>query len=205
MDNEKIYELVLFNIKNGKAGKYNSVYDYYYSKLESYAGFNSIETYKSCTDDHKYFDFGKWDSLEQAKAAVKLIYPDPDFKGFFDLMDESIFFHHGKLIAETFKQAHNSKSDCQLTIYQVLPEKYDSFIEQREILYNILKDKMIGFQGIYTFQSLTDNNWFVDLSYCSDIKKVMEKQNDLNDLPEMKDMLETLGEIKFCNGIERVK
>lgn len=205
MQQDKIYEFVLFDVKQDKTAKYYSVYDYFYSKLNSFAGFNSIETYQSCNVENKHFDFAKWDSLEQAKSAADMMVKDPEFKKFFDLMEESVFFHHGELIERTFKEEHTSESDCQLTIYQVPAEKQEPFFEQREILYNILRDRMIGFQGIYTFKSITEDGWFIDLSYCKDIQAVMDKQKDLNDLPEMKNLMTSIGEVKFCGGIKRKK
>lgn len=205
MDRNKIYELVLFNVKNGSSEKYKSVYDYYYGKLKSFAGFNSIETYHNCTNETQYFDLGNWNSLEDAQTALQLLNADTEFKGFLGLLEESVFFHHAEMIAETFTETHTINSDSHLTVYNVNPENYPEFLKQREIFYNILKTKMPGFQGIYTFRSLKDKSWFADLSFCRDIKKVMEKEKELNNIPEAEKFMKCLGEIKHCFGIKRFK
>ena len=94
-----VLETVIYRLKPEVQSQLSAIHTSVNEAVAVFPGFISRETHVSASDSNVLIDYVKWESLEQAKAAMRAAEAMPEMGAFFGVIEEVLFMDHFELLA----------------------------------------------------------------------------------------------------------
>ena len=94
-----VLETVIYRLKPEGQSELANIHANVNEAVAKFPGFISRETHVSSSDSNVLIDYVKWESLAQAKAAMRAAETMPEMGAFFGAIEEVLFMDHFELLA----------------------------------------------------------------------------------------------------------